>query len=90
VTKLQRSTQKPQSPLKTNDPSSTVLWHSVRVRGLRVSAFERLDIDWKEAHSQERGDKEMRWTQESLVTARGLVMAVAAVLVVVAWVISRL
>lgn len=32
----------------------------------------------------------MRWTQESLVNARGLVMAVAAGLVVVAWVISHL
>jgi|RhiMethySRZTD1v2_1073278.scaffolds.fasta_scaffold1388927_2 hypothetical protein len=32
----------------------------------------------------------MRWTQESLVNARGLVMAIAAVLVVVAWVVAHL
>jgi hypothetical protein len=32
----------------------------------------------------------MRWTQESLVNARGLLMAVAGVLVVVAWVLSHL
>ena len=31
----------------------------------------------------------MRWTQESLVNLRGLVMVGVGVLVVVAWVISR-
>jgi hypothetical protein len=32
----------------------------------------------------------MRWTQESLVKTRGIVMVVVGVLVVVAYVISRL
>ena len=32
----------------------------------------------------------MRWTQESLVKARGIVMVVVGVLVVVAYLISRL
>jgi hypothetical protein len=32
----------------------------------------------------------MRWTQESLLNARGVAMTVAAVLVVVAWVLSHL
>ena len=32
----------------------------------------------------------MRWTQESLVNARGIVMVVVGVLVLVAYLISRL
>jgi hypothetical protein len=32
----------------------------------------------------------MRWTQESLVKARGIMMVVVAVLVLVAYLISRL
>jgi hypothetical protein len=68
-----------------------VPWRSVRVRVLRVVAFfASLDIGREEAHSQERGDKNMLWTQKTLVNARGVVMAVAAVLVLVAWVISHI
>jgi len=32
----------------------------------------------------------MRWTQESLGTARGIVMVIAAVLILVAYLMSRL
>jgi len=32
----------------------------------------------------------MRWTQESLVNARGIIMAVVGVLLLVAYLISRL